>query len=178
MNPILEFFPIVLFFIAYKFYDIYVATGVVIVATILQVAHTWYKTRTVSTMQLITLGLILVMGGATIILQNEQFIKWKLSIVEWLFGLVFLGSQFIGKKPVIERMLSANLTLPDTVWRRLNMLWAFFFLSIGFINVYVMYHYSTDDWVAFKTFVVPGLMIVFLLGQVALIYKHLPETEE
>ncbi|MBL1264406.1 septation protein A [Candidatus Methylomicrobium oryzae] len=178
MNPILEFFPIVLFFIAYKFYDIYVATGVVIVATILQVAYSWFKTRKVSTMQLITLGLILVMGGATIILQNEQFIKWKLSIVEWLFGLVFLGSQFIGKKPVIERMLSANLTLPDAVWRRLNTLWAFFFLGIGFVNVYVMYHYSTDDWVIFKTFVVPGLMVVFLLGQVALIYKHLPETEE
>jgi intracellular septation protein len=178
MNPILEFFPIVLFFIAYKFYDIYVATGVVIVATILQVAYSWYKTRKVSTMQLITLGLILVMGGATIILQNEQFIKWKLSIIEWLFGLVFLGSQFIGKKTVIERMLSANLTLPDFLWRRLNTLWACFFLCIGFINVYVMYHYSTDDWVTFKTFVVPGLMVVFLLGQVALIYKHLPETEE
>jgi intracellular septation protein len=178
MNPILEFFPIVLFFIAYKFYDIYVATGVVIVATILQVAYGWFKTRKVSTMQLITLGLILVMGGATILLQNEQFIKWKLSIVEWLFGLVFLGSQFVGKKPVIERMLSANLTLPDAVWRRLNTLWAFFFLGVGFVNVYVMYHYSTDDWVTFKTFVVPGLMIVFLLGQVALIYKHLPEAEE
>lgn len=178
MNPILEFFPIVLFFIAYKFYDIYVATGVVIVATILQVAISWFRTRKVSTMQLITLGLILVMGGATIILQNEQFIKWKLSIVEWLFGLVFLGSQFIGKKPVIERMLSANLTLPNNIWRRLNLLWAGFFLSIGFINVYVMYHFSTDDWVTFKTFVVPGLMIVFLIGQVAMIYKHLPETEE
>jgi len=177
MNPILEFFPIVLFFIAYKFYDIYVATGVVIVATILQVAYSWYKTRKVSTMQLITLGLILVMGGATIILQNEQFIKWKLSIVEWLFGVVFLGSQFIGKKPVIERMLSANLTLPAAIWRRLNTLWACFFLGVGTINVYVMYHYNTDDWVTFKTFVVPGLMVVFLLGQVAMIYKHLPEEE-
>ncbi|MEC4749367.1 septation protein A [Methylomicrobium sp. Wu6] len=178
MNPILEFFPIVLFFIAYKFYDIYVATGVVIAATILQVAFSWYKTRKVSTMQLITLGLILVMGGATIILQNEQFIKWKLSIVEWLFGVVFLGSQFVGKKTVIERMLSANLTLPNNIWRRLNTLWACFFLGVGFINVYVMYHYSTDDWVTFKTFMVPGLMVVFLLGQVAMIYKHLPETEE
>jgi intracellular septation protein len=178
MNPILEFFPIVLFFIAYKFYDIYVATGVVIAATILQVAFSWYKTRKVSTMQLITLGLILVMGGATIILQNEQFIKWKLSIVEWLFGVVFLGSQFVGKKTVIERMLSTNLTLPNNIWRRLNTLWAGFFLGVGFINVYVMYHYSTDDWVTFKTFMVPGLMVIFLLGQVAMIYKHLPETEE
>lgn len=178
MNPIIEFFPIILFFIAYKLYNIYVATGVVIVATILQVAYGWFKTRTISTMQLITLGLILIMGGATIILQNEQFIKWKLSIVEWLFGIVFLGSQFVGKKTVIERMLSANLTLPNAIWRRLNTLWAFFFLSIGFINVYVMYHYSTDDWVTFKTFIVPGLMVVFLLGQVAIIYKHLPETKE
>lgn len=178
MNQFFEFFPILLFFIAYKFYDIYVATAVVIVATLLQVIYSWFKHKKVSTMQLITLVLMVVMGSATIYLHDEQFIKWKLSIVEWLFGLVFLGSQFIGKKPIVERMLSSSLTLPAIIWKRLNLMWAIFFISIGFINVYVMYNYTTDDWVTFKTFGVPGLMIMFILVQMGLIYKHIPETKE
>ena len=116
------FFPIILFFIAFKLYDIYVATGVVIAATLFQVGYTWFRHKKVETMQWITLVLILVMGGATILLHNEQFIKWKLSIVEWLFGLLFIGSQFIGNKPFVERMMSKTLTLPDQVWRRLNLI--------------------------------------------------------
>jgi intracellular septation protein len=163
MNQFFEFFPIILFFIAYKFYDIYVATAVVIVATLLQVAYSWFKHKSVSTMQWITLVLLIIMGSATLYLHDEQFIKWKLSIVEWLFGLVFLGSQFIGKKPIVERMLSGSLTLPGVIWKRLNLMWALFFISVGFINVYVMYNYTTDDWVTFKTFGVPGLMVVFIL---------------
>lgn len=178
MKQLFEFFPIILFFIAFKLYDIYVATAVVIVATILQVAYTWFRYRKVETMQWITLGLILVMGGATILLHDEQFIKWKLSIIEWLFGLAFLGSQFIGKKPFVERMMSKNLTLPSFVWRRLNLMWGCFFMSVGFINVYVMYHYSTDEWVTFKTFGVPGLMLLFILLQMVFLYKYMPETEE
>ncbi len=178
MKQFLEFFPIVLFFIAYKLYDIYVATAVVIVATVIQVAFNWFKYRKVETMQWITLGLILVMGGATLYLQDEQFIKWKLSIIEWLFGVAFIGSQYIGKKPFIERMLSANLTLPEVIWKRLNFMWGCFFISVGFINLYVMYNYNTDDWVTFKTFGVPGLMIVFVLLQLAFLYKYMPETEE
>lgn len=178
MNQLFEFFPIILFFIAFKLYDIYVATAVVIVATVIQVAYTWFKQRKVETMQWITLALILVMGGATIYLQDEQFIKWKLSIIEWLFGLAFLGSQFIGKKPFIERMMSGSLTLPAMVWKRLNIMWAGFFISIGFINLYVMYNYNTDDWVTFKTFGVPGLMIIFILVQMIFIYKYIPEAEE
>lgn len=178
MNQLFEFFPIILFFIAFKLYDIYVATAVVIVATIIQVAYAWFKHRKVETMQWITLILILVMGGATIYLQDEQFIKWKLSIIEWLFGLAFLGSQFVGKKPFVERMMSRSLTLPAQIWKRLNLMWASFFISVGFINLYVMYNYNTDDWVTFKTFGVPGLMVIFILVQMIFIYKYIPETEE
>lgn len=178
MKQLFEFLPIILFFIAFKLYDIYVATAVVIVATIFQVTFTWFKYKKVETMQWVTLGLILVMGGATIYLQDEQFIKWKLSIVEWLFGLAFLASQFFGEKPFIERIMSSNITLPSTIWRRLNLIWALFFISVGFINLYVMYNFNTDDWVNFKTFVVPGLMIVFIVLQMFYLYKHMPDTEE
>ena len=176
-KQLFEFFPIILFFIAYKAYDIYVATGVVIAASIFQVSYNWLRHRKVEKMQLITAGLILVMGGATIYLQNEQFIKWKLTIIEWLFGVAFLGSQFIGKKTFIERMMSGSLDLPATVWRRLNSLWALFFFSVGTINLYVMYNFDTNTWVNFKTFGVPVLMVVFMLLQVIYLYKYIPDTE-
>lgn len=178
MKQLFEFFPIVLFFIAYKVYGIYVATEVMIVATTIGVALTWLKYRQVTTMQWITLVLAVVLGGATIYLHDERFLKWKLSIVEWLFGIAFLGSQFIGKKPFVERMMSGSLTLPALVWKRLNLMWGSFFISVGFINLYVMQHYNTDDWVTFKTFGVPGLMVVFILVQIVFIYKYLPETED
>jgi intracellular septation protein len=178
MKQLFEFIPLLLFFVAYKYYDIYVATGVIIVATTIQVSYTWLRYRKVETMQWITLGLIIVMGGATILLHNEQFIKWKLSIVEWLFGLAFLGSQFIGKKPFVERMMSKTLTLPAPIWRRLNLMWAAFFIGVGCLNVFVIYHFNTDDWVTFKTFIVPGLMVLFILVQLVFLYKHIPETEK
>lgn len=177
MKQLFEFIPIILFFAFYKFYDIYVATAVVIVATIIQVGFNWFKYRKVETMQWITLGLILVMGGATIYLQDEQFIKWKLTIIEWLFGAAFLGSQFIGKKPFVERMMSSAIELPSEVWKRLNLMWALFFISVGFINLYVMHSFDTDDWVTFKTFGVPGLMVIFILLQMVFLYKYIPETE-
>lgn len=177
MKPFLEFFPVVLFFIAYKLYDIYVATAVVIVATFVQMLTYWFMYRKIETMQWITLGLILTMVGATLYLQDEQFIKWKLSIIEWLFGLAFLASHFIGDKTFIERMMGANLELPKPIWKRLNISWAIFFISIGFINLYVMHHFSTDDWVNFKTFGVPGLMLVFIVIQMFFLYKYTPDTE-
>ncbi|PPD36521.1 MAG: septation protein A [Methylomonas sp.] len=178
MKQLFDFLPIVLFFIAYKLYDIYVATAVVIAATSVLVAFTWIKYRKVEMMQWITLVLVLVMGGATLYLRDEQFIKWKLSIIEWLFGLVFLCSQYVGSKPFIERMLSGNVSLPQTLWRRLNTVWAGFFIAVGFINVYVMYNFSTDDWVTFKTFGVPALMLVFIAAQMAFLYKHAAKNEE
>ena len=178
MKQLLEFFPILLFFIAYKAYDIYIATAVVIGATIIQVIIAWFKYRKVETMQWITLGLVIVFGCATIILHDEQYLKWKFSIIEWLFGVAFLSSHFIGEKTFIERMMASNLSLPATIWTRLNFSWATFFISVGFINVYVMYNYNTDDWVTFKTFIAPALMVVFMVVQMSFIYKYIPDTKE
>jgi intracellular septation protein len=178
MKQLLEFFPIILFFVAYKLYDIYIATAVIIVATIIQVAYTWLKHRKVETMQWITLGLVIVFGGATIYLHDEQYLKWKFSIIEWLFGIAFLSSHFIGKKTFIERMMSSNMTLPSLIWKRLNFSWASFFTGMGFLNVYVMYNFNTDDWVTFKTFVAPGIMVIFMVVQMVFLYKFIPEAEE
>lgn len=177
-KQLFEFFPILLFFIAFKLYDIYVATAVVIVATLVQVGYNWFKYGKVETMQWITLALILVMGGATLYLHDEKFIKWKLTIIEWLFGVAFLGSQFIGEKTFIERMMGEALELPKLIWKRLNIVWALFFIAVGFLNLYVMAHYNTDDWVTFKTLGVPVLMVLFIIVQMIFLYKYIPDPEQ
>jgi intracellular septation protein len=178
MRALIEFFPVLLFFGVYKFYDIYIATGVLIAATLVQMLLFWRIYRKIESMQWITLLLIVVFGGATLYLKDEQFIKWKLTIIECLFGSAFLVTQFIGEKTFIERMFGAQLELPAVLWKRLNLSWALFFYSIGALNIYVIGHFSTDDWVSFKTFGVPGLMIIFTVIQMAFIYKHIPENHE
>lgn len=116
-------------------------------------------------MHLATLALITVFGGLTLALQDETFIKWKPSIVNWLFGIVFLGSQFIGKKNIVERMMSKSITLPAFIWPRLNMAWSIFFIALGFANLYVMSYYDTSTWVDFKLFGMMGLTLAFLVVQ-------------
>lgn len=180
MKLLVDFFPIVMFFAAYKLADIYVATLAAIVGAVIQVAYTWIRTRKVETMHLVSLVLILVFGGATWFLRDPTFIKWKPTVLNWLFGLVFLGSQFIGDKPVIQRMLSAQIELPTFVWRRLNLAWVTFFLTIGTVNLYVAYSYEESVWVNFKLFGMLGLTVVFVLLQSVYLSRHMPQatTEE
>lgn len=176
MKLLFDFFPILFFFIAYKFADIYVATGVAIIATFVQVAISWHRTRKVAPMQLVTLAIIIIFGGLTLYLRDEQFIKWKPTVINWLFGGAFLASQFVGRQTVIERMMGANLTLPQPVWRRLNLAWTGFFLGMGGANLYVMSHFDNDTWVNFKLFGMLGLTLVFIVIQAFYLSRHLPET--
>jgi len=127
MKFLFDFFPILLFFIAYKLEGIFVATAVAIAASFLQVGLYWLKHRRFETSHLVTLVLIAVFGGLTLFLQDEAFIKWKPTVINWLFAAVFIGSQYIGKKTIVERMMGTSLTLPDFVWVRLNASWAIFF---------------------------------------------------
>jgi intracellular septation protein len=137
MKLLADFFPVILFFAAYQLYDIYAATAVAILASIVQVAYLWYRQRRVETPHLATLGFLLVFGGLTLLLRDSSFIMWKSSAINWLFGLVLLGSQFIGRKPILQRLMGGQLELEEPVWRRLNLAWALFFLAIGFLNLYV-----------------------------------------
>ena len=173
MKFLFDLFPLILFFVAYKMYDIYVATAVVIVATFVQLVYFWLKHRRLEKMHLVTLVLVVVFGGATILLQDEAFIKWKFSVVNWIFGLAFLGSQYIGEKNLIQRMLDKQITLPSHVWTRLNTSWVIYFLSLGFINIYVMYNFDTDTWVNFKTFGNIGFTLVLIAGQGWYMHKYL-----
>jgi len=178
MKFLFDFFPILLFFAAYKYADIYVATAVAIAASIVQVAYNWIKHRRVETMQWITLGLIVVFGGATLYLKDEMFIKWKPTVLNWMFALAFLGSQYIGKKNLVERMLTTNISLPPDVWTRLNWSWVTFFVFLGCANLYVVYNFDTDIWVNFKLFGMMGLTIAFVLLQAVFLSRHVkPEPE-
>ncbi|MBI3774965.1 MAG: septation protein A, partial [Gammaproteobacteria bacterium] len=154
------------------------ATGVAIAASIVQVGYSWYKHRRVETMQWITLVLIVVFGSATLILKDEMFIKWKPTVLNWMFAAAFLGSQYIGKKSLAERMLAANINLPHEVWTRLNWSWVTFFVFLGCANLYVVYHFDTDTWVNFKLFGMMGLTIAFVVLQAVFLSRYVkPEPE-
>jgi len=137
MKLLIDFFPVILFFIAYKLYGIYAATAVAIAASFLQVGYGWLRNRHVENMHLVTLVILVVFGGLTILLQDRTFIMWKPSVINWLFGIVFIASQFIGKKPLVERMMSGSISVPSNIWHRLNSVWGLFFILLGFLNLYV-----------------------------------------
>ena len=173
MKLLFDFFPVLLFFAAFKLYDIYVATAVIIVASAAQVGWSWLKHRQVERMPLITLALIVVLGGITLLLHDESFIKWKPTLVNWFFALAFLGSQLIGSRTIIERMMGQNVQLPLPVWTRLNLAWVTFFVAMGGLNLYVAFHFDTDTWVNFKLFGMLGLTLVFVLLQALYLARYL-----
>lgn len=178
MKLLFDFFPILLFFGAYKLYDFKVATAVAIVASVVQTLLYWLRYRRVEKMHLVSMVLIVVLGGATLLLENELIFKWKPTIVNWLFALVFLGSQFIGKKTIVERMMSANIQLAPPIWTRLNLSWVSFFAIIGVINLYVAYNFDTDTWVDFKMYGMMGLTIAFVIAQGVYLTRHVKLQEE
>ncbi|KUJ75302.1 septation protein A [Thiomicrospira sp. XS5] len=176
MKLLFDLFPVILFFIAFKLYGIYVATAVAIVASILQVAYVYAKNKRVEKMHIITLALIVILGGATLIFQDEAFIKWKPTVVNWGFALVFLGSHYIGQKPIIRRMMDQAISLPERVWLNLSYMWIVFFIFSGIANIYVAYQYDTDTWVNFKLFGLMGLTLVFIIIQGIYISRYIKET--
>ncbi|WP_295434519.1 inner membrane-spanning protein YciB [uncultured Thiodictyon sp.] len=139
MKILFDLLPIVLFFVVYKFAGIYWATGSAIAAAALQVAWIWWREHRVDKLLLATLGLIVVFGGLTIALRDPIFVMWKPTLVNWLFGAAFLGSQWIGKRPLTQRMMGQAITVPAPVWRRLNLTWALFFGVLGLTNLFVVY---------------------------------------
>lgn len=179
MKIFVDFIPIFLFFIAYKIYDIYVATAVIIVASIVQVAFFWIKNRRFEKMHLVTLVLVLLLGGATLLLHDPNFIYWKPTIVNWAFAIAFLGSQFIGKKNFLQRMLEEQVTLTSQeIWKYLNFAWVGFFFAMGVINLYVAFNFEENTWVNFKLFGMMGLTLLFVVAQSIYLARHIVNDEE
>ena len=177
MKILFDYFPIVLFFITYKVYDIYAATAIAIAASVLQVAYLLVRRRKVETTHWLTLFLIVIFGGLTLFLQDEQFIKWKPTVINWLFGIAFLGSHFVGKKTFVERMMNQAVELPEMIWRRLNLMWALFFVVLGGVNWFVFRNFDTDTWVHFKLFGMLGLTLLFVFIQALYLSRHVIEQD-
>jgi intracellular septation protein len=213
MKQLFDFFPILLFFILYKFYldlpdelilginawvplmeltpgessdAIYLATLAAILATLIQVAAAAIVVKKVEKMPLITLALLILFGGATLALKDPLFIQWKPTAINWLFGLVFLGSQFIGDKPLIQRMMGKAIEIREQrVWRQLNLAWVGFFVVAGIANMIVApeidplgLQFSEDTWVDFKLFGLMGMTLAFVVAQAFYLARYMPNTDE
>lgn len=183
MKFLIDFFPVIAFFVGFYIPEdreqgIYLATAAAIAASFIQIAGTWLVKRRVENMHLVTFLLILVLGGATLLLQDKTFIKWKPTAVNWLFAVVFLGSQFIGSKPLVRRMLEHSVSVPDHVWSGLNLGWVGFFFTMGLINLYVAFNFSDEIWVNFKMFGILGLTFLFVFAQALYLSRHMSEPDK
>jgi len=149
------------------------ATLVVIVATLMQVATQLLRGKKVDVMLWVTFGLVVVLGGATVWFHNPTFIKWKPSVLYWVMALAFWLSQAVFRKNLLQALIGEQLELPPKVWQRLNVAWVAFFAFMGVLNLYVAYTYSTSAWASFKAFGATGLMVVFMVAQGFYLSRHL-----
>ena len=163
MKLLLDFFPIILFFVTFKTWGIMAATAVAIAATVLQIGYLWRKNGFVEPMQWVSLGVIVVFGGATILSHNDTFIKWKPTVLYWVMGVALLGGWYLMKRNGIRMLMEAQVALPEPIWLKLLWAWVVFFGLMGLLNIWVAYSFDTDIWVNFKLFGGLGLMLVFVL---------------
>jgi intracellular septation protein len=172
---LVDFFPVILFFVAFKVSDIYVATGVAIAATVAQIGYMLVRRRKVTNMQWASLVIIGLFGGATLLLRDETFIKWKPTVLYWLAGVAFIGALAFKTNFVKAVMSEGGLELPEIVWTKLAVAWGLFFIFKGTLNLWVAYNFPTDVWVNFKLFGGMGLMLAFVIAQAMWITRYLPE---
>jgi intracellular septation protein len=178
MKLLFDLFPVILFFVVFKVAGVFAATAAAIAATFVQVAWVKYHHGKVDTMLWVSLGIITVFGGATLLLHDETFIKWKPTILYWFFSATLLFSAIFLKKNLMRALLHEKMSLPDPIWHRLNLAWSGFFALLGIINLYVAFNFSTDAWVNFKLFGATGIMLVFILAQAAMLAKHVEEDHK
>ncbi len=202
MKLLFDVFPVILFFVFFKFGNshpetadailaafhivlgqsikpaIFLATLVSIFATTLQILWTKYRHGKVDAMLWLSFFVIVLFGGATLIFHNDTFIRWKPTVLYWLFSGALIGSNLIFKKNLIRSALSNKMALPVRIWNLLNLSWGLFFLALGFINLYVAYNYPIESWVNFKLFGFTGLMLIFVVAQSAWLSKYMNEDKE
>lgn len=203
MKLLYDLLPVILFFAVYKLYPatppetiplinalpllhltpgkagdaIYLATAVAIVSAFIQVSVYWLRHRRFEKMHIISLALITIFGGATLLVQDPVFIKWKPTALNWLFGLAFLGSQYIGAKTLVERMMGHAIQVSTLVWRRLNLAWVGFFSVAGLANLVVAYSFSEETWVNFKLFGLMGMTLAFVIAQALYLTRYISAAE-
>ena len=176
MKFLFDFLPLILFFAAFKFAGIFVATGVAIAATVAQIAWSLARRRKVSAMQWSSLAIIVLFGGATLVLHDETFIKWKPTVLYWTGGAAFLASLALGRN-LVKSIMGEELALPEFVWSRLCVAWGAFFLFAGALNLYVAYNFPTAFWVNFKVFGSLVLILAFVVAQSLWVSRYVPDEE-
>lgn len=191
MKQFIDFIPLILFFIVFKLEPrdvellgqswvlggIFSATAVLIASSIVVYGLLFITQKRLENSQWITLLGCLFFGSLTLLFHSETFLKWKAPVVSWLFALGFAGSHFIGKQPLVQRMMGHAVSLPDPVWQRLNIAWVVFFLFSGAANLFVAFTFH-EIWVDFKVFGSLGMTLIFLIGQGIYIARHVPQTPE
>lgn len=181
MKLLFDLFPIILFFAAFKLFGIFAATATAIAATVLQIMWTKWKHGKVDTMLWVSFAIIAVFGGATLLLHDATFIKWKPTILYWVFSTTLLFSNLLFKKNLMRSLLHEKLALPAKVWDHVNLAWSLFFAALGVLNLYVafyLYPDNTDAWVNFKLFGTTGIMLLFVLLQAMALSKYVEEDKE
>ena len=165
MHLLIEYIPIIIFLIAYFYGGIFFATKALIIAMPLGFALQWFITKKINKIYLGSTILVLVLGSATLLFKNPIFLYWKPTVLNWLIALIFFGSHWIGKKTIIERMLTQAISLTGSQWKKLSFSWIGFFLFSGAVNIYVAYNFSEEFWVKFKLFGLFGITLIFIIIQ-------------
>ena len=200
-KTLFDLFPIILFFIVFKLagsnpeaaqawatsigyrvdanqLPVLLATAAAIAATMIQIAWVKWHHGKVDTMLWVSFSIITVLGGATLLLHNDTFIKWKPTVLYWIFSATLLLSQLLFKKNLLRQLMQEKLSLPVKAWNRVNLSWSLFFAVLGVLNLYIAFNFSTNTWVNFKLFGATGLMFVFILLQVMALAKYADDDKE
>jgi intracellular septation protein len=178
MKVFFDLFPVILFFVAFKLSDIFIATATAIGATIAMIIYSKVRHGKVEKMLMINGLVISILGGITLLLHDKTFIMWKPTVLYWLFaGALFISSVFF-KKNLIRQMMDKMLNPPETVWNKLNLVWVVFLIALGFLNIYVFKNYDEDTWVNFKLFGVTSMMFIFMMAQTFMLKDYLIEQPE
>ncbi len=175
MKLLFDLFPILLFFVAYKVADIYVATAVAIAASVVQILWLKFRNRPVEGMQWASLAIIVVFGGMTLFFHDETFIKWKPTVLYGLFAAVLAGGRMFFGRNLIKSVMGKQLALPEPIWHRLSLAWIVFFVAMAALNLLVAYRFPTDVWVNFKLFGTMGLTIAFVIAQALYLGRYVQE---
>jgi intracellular septation protein len=175
MKVFFDLFPVILFFIGFKLYDIFVATGIAIGATIALIIYSKIRHGKVEKMLMINGIIISVLGGVTLLLHDKTYIMWKPTVLYWLLAAALLISNLIFKKNLIQQMMGKMLSPPAHIWHTLNWIWVGFLIALGFLNLYVAFNYSESTWVNFKLFGVTSMMFIFMIAQTLILKNHLIE---
>ncbi|WGO82386.1 septation protein A [Arsenophonus apicola] len=178
MRQLLDFIPLIVFFIVYKKVDIFYASGALMIATALSMLAIYFIYKKIEKSSLITLVIVIIFGGLTLIFHSDLFIKWKVTVIYAIFSLALLVSQYFTEKPLIQRMLGKEIHLANEFWRKLNLSWAIFFAICALVNIYVAFWLPQDVWVNFKVFGLTAVTLIFTILSMVYIYKHLPKEQK